>query len=402
LEEGRRRIRAGAFRRWSRGVLRLLGVELKVEGTPPAAPFLMVANHLSYLDIVVLASQMDAVFVAKREVRTWPVIGFLAALMDTIFIDRTAPRDTVRVMERLERAIQQGDGVVLFAEATSSEGRGVLPFRSALLAWAARAAQPVHHASLSYRTPEGAVPAHLAVCWWGEMTFGPHVAALATLPRIYATVAFGAEPIQELDRKRLAERLHEAVRQRFVPVIVEPGRGSMDRLKALDGNCQLLDQGIKLLQRMDDEAYAASGAAPDRSPAGSHFRHVLDHYQAFLAGLAEGRIDYDARRRDPRLEQDRGFAVATALGLLTDMSRLPPSLASRPIDVSVQCLADSDEPDWCSSTVQRELQFLASHTVHHYALMKELLRQAGVDPGEEFGVAPSTLAHRRSVAECAR
>ena len=176
----------------------------------------------------------------------------------------------------------------------------------------------------------------------------------------------------------------------------------MDRLHALDGNCQLLDQGIKLLQRIDDDAYAASGAAPDRSPAGSHFRHVLDHYQGFLAGLAEGRIDYDDRRRDPRLEQDRGFAIATAMGLLTDLSRLPPSLASRTLEVSMQCLADSDEPDWCSSTVQRELQFLVSHTVHHYALIKELLRQAGVDAGDEFGVAPSTLAHRRSLAECAR
>ena len=90
------------------------------------------------------------------------MIGGLAILMGTIFVDRNAPRDTIRVMGRLEAAVAAGDGVVLFAEATSSPGSDVLPFRPALLEWAARDEHPVYYASLSYRTPEGSAPAHLA------------------------------------------------------------------------------------------------------------------------------------------------------------------------------------------------------------------------------------------------
>ncbi|HEU5153710.1 MAG TPA: lysophospholipid acyltransferase family protein [Gemmatimonadales bacterium] len=215
----RRPVRRGVFGSWARGVERILSVRVDPIGLPPKAPFFLVANHLSYLDVVILAARLEAVFVAKQEVADWPVLGGLASLMDTIFVDRNAPRDAIRVMGRLEAAVAAGDGVVLFAEATSSPGSDVLPFRPALLEWAARHEYPVYHASLSYRTPEGSAPAHLAVCWWGDMTFGSHLVSLAALPRIHATVAFGEEPIKETDRRRLAEQLHEAVRERFVPVV---------------------------------------------------------------------------------------------------------------------------------------------------------------------------------------
>ena len=215
----RRPARRRVFQSWARGVEWILGVRVDPLGVPPRAPFLLVANHLSYLDVVILAARLEAVFVAKHEVAKWPVIGRLASLMDTIFVDRNAPRDTIRVMGRLEAAVTAGDGVVLFAEATSSPGSDVLPFRPALLEWAARHEHPVYHASLSYRTPESSAPAHLAVCWWGDMTFGSHLVSLAALPTIHATVVFGEEPIQESDRRRLAEQLHQAVRERFVPVV---------------------------------------------------------------------------------------------------------------------------------------------------------------------------------------
>ena len=79
----------------------------------------------------------------------------------------------------------------------------------------------MHYASIAYATPPGGPPAHLAVCWWGEMTFGDHLAALARLPWVAATVRFGAAPIAEQDRKRLAGRLHAAVSAQFIPVVVE-------------------------------------------------------------------------------------------------------------------------------------------------------------------------------------
>jgi 1-acyl-sn-glycerol-3-phosphate acyltransferase len=218
----RRAVRRGVFRRWAHGVARLVGLSIRVEGTAPSAPFFLVSNHLSYLDIITFAAVIPARFVAKREVRDWPVIGVLAATMATIFVDRTQKRDAIRVLDAIARAVSEGDGVVLFAEATSSAGEVVLPFRSALLEWPARTGQPVYHASVSYRTPAASAPAHLSVCWWGDMTFGSHLVDLCRLPSIEATLRFGETPIAADDRKQLAELLHQAVSARFTPVVLEP------------------------------------------------------------------------------------------------------------------------------------------------------------------------------------
>ena len=146
----------------------------------------------------------------------------VTGMLETIFIDRTNKRDAVRVLEDLAGAVRDGDGVVLFAEATSSAGHTVLPFRPAMLDWAARSGHPVHYASVAYRTPAGAPPAHLAVCWWGDMTFGRHLVELSRLPRIEATIRHGTAPIAERDRKRLADRLQRAVAATFTPVVTEP------------------------------------------------------------------------------------------------------------------------------------------------------------------------------------
>jgi 1-acyl-sn-glycerol-3-phosphate acyltransferase len=220
-QRGRQFVRRHSFRGWARGVARILRVRITVEGPVPPPPFYLVSNHLSYLDIVIYAALMPARFVAKREVRHWPVVGFLARAVSTIFIDRTVKRDAVRVLDDLGSAVAQGDGVVVFAEATSSPGHTVLPFRPALLEWAARAGHPVHYASLAYRTPPDGPPAHLAVCWWGDMPFGRHLIGLSRLAWIEASVRLGARPISERDRKRLADRLQRAVAEQFTPLVTE-------------------------------------------------------------------------------------------------------------------------------------------------------------------------------------
>ena len=176
-----------------------------------------------------------------------------------------------------------------------------------------------------------------------------------------------------------------------------------ERLEALQGNLLVLQQAVEVLRRMEDVIYAEGGAAPGISPVGVHFRHIFDHYHAFLRGIASGEIDYDARDRQVPLERDRALAIATGLGFLADLGRLPPELAGRPVRVNVRSVASDDgRPDWSDSTLKRELQFLVSHTVHHYALIKELLRRADFDAGDEFGVAPSTLAARHRDPACAR
>lgn len=206
---------------WARSVCRILRVRTVIVGRVPRVPFFLVSNHLSYLDIAVFAALGPARFVAKREVRSWPGIGFLAAVGGTIFIDRSVKRDAVRALDDLASAMADGDGVILFAEATSTAGRGVLPFRPALLEWAARTGHPVHYASIGYRTPAASPPATLSVCWWGEMTFGDHLARMARLTSIEAKLHFGAAPIEDADRKQLAARLHRAVSAHFTPVSVE-------------------------------------------------------------------------------------------------------------------------------------------------------------------------------------
>jgi 1-acyl-sn-glycerol-3-phosphate acyltransferase len=196
-------------------------MRVTVRGVPPREPFLLVTNHLSYLDIILLLSQLRAVFVAKREMRSWPLLGPLANLTGTIWVNRAVRRDAVRVLDQIDDAIARGDGVVLFAEGTTSAGSEVRPLRPALLDWAAREQFPVHSAAVSYRTPPGAPPAELALCWWGDMTFGRHFLQVLRLPWFEASVDFAPKPLSAPTRGELATRLRQAIAERFTPV----GRG---------------------------------------------------------------------------------------------------------------------------------------------------------------------------------
>ena len=221
LPRVRRRFRRWLFRTGSRRVLALLRIEVRVTGDLPKPPFVLVSNHLSYVDILVLASQVPAVFVSKAEVRRWPLLGLLTRGFGTIYIKREDRRDIPRVLALVEAVLARGEGVVLFPEGTSSPGVTVGHFRSPLLALPARAGLPVYTVALSYRTPEGAAPAHLAICWWGGMPLLPHLLGLFRLPGGEVLLDFGAEPIAEEDRKILAERLRQDVLSRFRPVVGE-------------------------------------------------------------------------------------------------------------------------------------------------------------------------------------
>jgi 1-acyl-sn-glycerol-3-phosphate acyltransferase len=205
----RRRFRKGLFGATSRALLRLLRAEVRVSGPPPRPPFLLAANHLSYVDVLVLASVLPARFVAKAEVRRWPLLGPICGGFGTIFIDRSDRRDIPRVLAEIERSLARGEGVVLFPEGTSSSGETLLPFRSPLLALPARRDLPVHAAALRYDPP--------SVCWWGATALVPHLLSLFRLERIEATVSFAPGPVVDGDRKRLAERLREAVQGQKEP-----------------------------------------------------------------------------------------------------------------------------------------------------------------------------------------
>ncbi len=164
---------------------------------------------------------------------------------------------------------------------------------------------------------------------------------------------------------------------------------------ALEANCHFLRQGAELLARVPAAAYAQT-SRPGWAPVGAQFRHVLDHYLAFLAGVGAGMIDYDARERNPRIERDPSEAANLADELTQRLAALTLRDPNRPLSVQMRTGDGDVMPDWRPSSLGRELQFLVSHTVHHYALIKLLLEDHGIYAGEEFGVAPSTIVWQRA------
>lgn len=196
--------RCFVFRQWARANGALLGMDLQTGGAAPRGTVMLVANHLSYLDVIALALCCDAVFVAKSEIAHWPLIGFLSRCMGTIFIERQRKRDILRVNALIELALRASRSIIVFPEGTTSAGERVLPFKSSLLEPAVRLGVPVRTASLHYATATYERPAAEAVCWWGEMDFIPHLWRLFQLTSFCAAVHFGAAPLPASDRKTLA------------------------------------------------------------------------------------------------------------------------------------------------------------------------------------------------------
>src|SRR5262249_10787518 len=124
--------RARCLQRHSRRGLRVLEVGVSVNGCVPGSG-LLVSNHLSYLDVLVLSSITPAIFVSKSEVKHWPVFGWMARRAGTLFIERAKRGDVARVNDEADRLLETGMLLVIFPEGTSSDGREVLPFRSSLL-----------------------------------------------------------------------------------------------------------------------------------------------------------------------------------------------------------------------------------------------------------------------------
>jgi len=213
------RWRSCVVRRWARGLAALVGMEVTIKGPIPQPPFFLVANHLSYVDIILLFGHLDCVFVSKQEVRSWPAIGFLTRSVDTIFVNRDRPRDAVRVIRQIGRAIGAGEGVVVFPEGTSSEGGDVYPMKPALFEWAARSGYPVHVAAIRYETDPDSPPAWQAVSWWGDTPFAPHVMQLLRLKGFRAEVTFGEAPVSSEDRGELARLAQVAIAELFVPMV---------------------------------------------------------------------------------------------------------------------------------------------------------------------------------------
>jgi len=209
-------------RAWCRGVCGLLGIRLLVEGAPfRACPTLFVPNHVSYLDIPVLGALVDATFVAKSEVATWPLLGFLAKLTGTMFVRRHW-RQAKLQRDALALRMAAGESFVLFAEGTSSDGLDVRPLKTSLLSVAEPgilerpiAVQPVVLAwrRLACGTPIDASNAAL-YAWWGDATLLPHLWRVLQLDGVEVAVRIGAPRLSwsVTSRKRLGAELRSTLR----------------------------------------------------------------------------------------------------------------------------------------------------------------------------------------------
>lgn len=214
-----RSLRGRMFRLWGRGLLRVLGIVPEVRGRPPSPPCFVVSNHVSWVDIPLIASCFEGVFVAKAEIGGWPLAGTLSRSMNTIFVDRERRRDVVRVNEQVRAALDDRLGIVLFPEGGSDRGDVVRPFKSPLLEPAAAGEHGVYSASVSYVAPPGAWPASQVVCFWGDIGFVAHLLRLLRQPGGYrGRLTFGPAPVPAADRKTLARTLHAAVSAHFEPI----------------------------------------------------------------------------------------------------------------------------------------------------------------------------------------
>lgn len=227
--------RAGPARRrrlvgwWSSKLVRILGVKLAVTGPRPTrgeVAAMIVANHVSWMDIYVISSVRPTRFIAKNEIRDWPVLGWIAERSGTLFLRRERRRDTARISAEVHEAFAARDCVGLFPEGGTSEGDRLLPFHSSLFQPAVANAAHVHPAAIRYEHPDGSLCVEAAYA--GDTSFMQSLRAIVGRRRIVARLMF-AEPIEAEGRTRrdVAAQAHAAVARLLG--VAEAGRAPRKR-----------------------------------------------------------------------------------------------------------------------------------------------------------------------------
>ena len=202
---------------YHRLICRILRVELQIEGIAPSAG-LIVANHVSWLDIPVLSAAARVSFVAKKDVEGWPLFGTLARLQNTVFVDRQRRHSTGQSRNEMLHRLQAGETLVLFPEGTSNNGRHLQPFKSTFFAVVDGTGMPIVPVTLVYQSQHG-LPLTLRqwpqVAWYGDMGLLPHLwAALKGGPLRVLVIFHASLPLPEHGhRKALAAAAEKQIRQ---------------------------------------------------------------------------------------------------------------------------------------------------------------------------------------------
>ena len=203
------------IRWWSAGLVRAMGLTLQVSGTPQPGATLIVANHISWLDIAAIhAAAPHARFVSKADVLAWPMLGWLIRNAGTLFIERDRKRDAVRVVHAVAAALNAGDTVAVFPEGTTGTGPELLPFHANLLQAAVATATPVQPVVLRFSDPRG--PFSPAVTFIGETTLLQSLWRVALTQGLAVSVELlPSVDTQDADRRALAALLHSLVTERL-------------------------------------------------------------------------------------------------------------------------------------------------------------------------------------------
>jgi len=199
--------RAEWLHRASRRVLKAVGIQPVVHGRPPAHG-LIVANHLSYLDIAILSAVMPCFFVSKSEIARWPFFGKAARTGATMFIDRRSRASTAEVARQIAERLQLPVPILLFPEGTSTDGSTVLRFHSSLFEPAVAASAPITAAAIRYVLHGSASERDL--CWFGDALFLPHIWKTLGASGFGAEVTF-ADPRLYPDRRTAADATRQEV-----------------------------------------------------------------------------------------------------------------------------------------------------------------------------------------------
>jgi 1-acyl-sn-glycerol-3-phosphate acyltransferase len=202
--------RADWLQRQTKRLLRVLAIKPVYHGEPPAHGVL-VCNHLSYTDILVLAARHPLVFIAKAEVSGWPVFGMLSRFAGTLFVRREVRSDVVRLASQMPPIVDSGVVLTFFPEGTSTGGDRILPFHASLLAPASAHEWVITPAYLRYELDPCDGSVENDVAYWRDMVFGPHLLNLLGKREIRASVTYGQPEQAGKDRKALAHHLREEV-----------------------------------------------------------------------------------------------------------------------------------------------------------------------------------------------
>jgi 1-acyl-sn-glycerol-3-phosphate acyltransferase len=203
---------------WARVTLAIMGVKVESEGPKPSAPYLLACNHLSYLDVIILWSQLDGFFLGKSELVKWPVMGPLIRAAGTVFINRTQRHGVVEAIKGITDKVDEGNGVMFFPEGASSSGGEIRQYKSNMFQVAAQSELPVHLAVLHYATNSKYNSAENDMAWWGEMSFVRHFYQMLTFDNKLARVKFLEQTVPHADRKQMAEQAQRLATEQFDPL----------------------------------------------------------------------------------------------------------------------------------------------------------------------------------------